>query len=129
MAAHDAIKESLSRIEALIAPVNGGVGSDLTYDEAFETMKNEVDKLQSLSGGKVDWGAIVSSADEILSDKSKDFRVALYYGAAKAQLDKLPGLLDGLVLVQELTNAFWEPMHPALKRPKARGNLCAWFGD
>ena len=81
-------------------------------------MKNEVDKLQALSGGKVDWGAVAAGADELLSEKSKDFRVALYYATAQAHTDGLSGLLDGFVVLNELCAPFWEAMYPSLKRPE-----------
>jgi type VI secretion system protein VasJ len=129
MSADDVIAETKSRIEALIAPIDGGVGTDVSYDTPFELVKNEVDKLQALEGGKVDWGTVASTADEVLSEKSKDFRLALYYSAAKLHLDGLGGLLEGLVLVDSLVTSYWEPMFPALKRPKARGNLCGWYND
>lgn len=129
MAAADAIAASKERIASLLEPISGGVGEDVSYDERFDAVKNEVEKLQSISGGKVDWGSVASGADELLADKSKDFRVAVYYATAKAHLDGPEGLLDGLVLVHELSNAFWEAMYPALRRPKARGNLVGWFGD
>src|SRR5689334_22354784 len=123
MATADVISESKGRLETLLEPINGGVGADVTYEEIFEKLKNEVDKTTSLSGGKIDWASIVSGADEILSDKSKDFRVALYFAAGKSQLDGITGVLDGLVLLNELSNAFWDAMFPSLKRPKARSNL------
>lgn len=129
MAIDDLISEYKTKISALIEPINGGVGADISYDEAFDKLKNEVDKMQSLAGGKIDWAGICSGADELLTDKSKDFRVALYFAAAKAQLDGLNGLLEGLVLLNELTNAFWDTMYPSLKRPKARGNLAGWYSD
>ena len=129
MTADVVIQDARSRLGALLEPIAGGVGADVSYDEIFENLKNEVDKLQSLAGLKPDWGAVASTADEILTDKSKDFRVAVYYAAAKSQLDGLPGLLDGLLLIRELSNAFWEPMYPSLKRPKARGNLMGWYSD
>jgi type VI secretion system protein VasJ len=73
---------------------------------------------------------IRSNAEQLLTEKSKDFRVALYYGAAAAQKDKnVAAVLDGIVLLLELCNAFWEPMFPALKRPRARGLLCGWFTE
>ena len=129
MAAEDAISSSKAKLGSMLEPIQGGVGADVSYDEVFENLKNEVEKLQSLAGAKPDWGSVASNADEILTDKSKDFRVAVYYAAAKSQLDGIGGLLDGLVLVRELTTAFWEPMYPALKRPKARGNLVGWYSD
>ena len=38
-------------------------------------------------------------ADELLSEKWKDFRVALYYATAKAHTDGVSGLLDGFVVL------------------------------
>src|SRR5262245_36646902 len=129
MSVEDVISEAKVRLEELIAPINGGVGADVTYDETFDLVKNEIEKLQSLAGGKVDWHAIATNSAEILTDKGKDFRVALYYAAACAQTGGLVGLLDGFLLLQELDAAFWDKMGPPLKRPKARGNLCSWFSD
>ena len=129
MAAEDVIADAKNRLEALIAPINGGAGADVSYDEAFEAMKNEVDKLQSLSGGKVDWPAVAANAEEVLASKGKDFRVAIYHAAARSLTDGLPGLLDAFVLLDALIEAYWETMGPPLKRPKARANLSAWFSD
>jgi type VI secretion system protein VasJ len=133
MAAEDVILASQSKLGALLAPIQGGgeggVGADVSYDEIFEGLKNEVDKLQSMSGDKPNWGHIVGTADEILSEKSKDYRVAVYWAAGRAHLDGLTGLLEGLVLMRDIAAAFWEAMYPALKRPKARGNLVAWYSD
>ena len=129
MAIEDKISESKEKLSSLIEPINGGVGEDVSYDEKFEKVKLEVDKMTSMSGGKVDWRMIASNTDELLTEKSKDFRAAVYYAAAKSQTDGLVGLLDGLVLLQELCAAFWEPMFPGLKRPKARGNLMGWYAD
>lgn len=129
MAAADAIQAAKERLASLLAPIDGGVGVDITYETAFESVKNETDKLQAISGGKPDWAAMLASCEELLSEKSKDFRVAVYYAAAKAEIDKLPGLLDGLVLVAELDAAFWEAMYPPLKRPRQRGNLTSWLGE
>ncbi len=129
MSAEDAVNEAKARIEGLLAPINGGVGEDASYDEAFEAIKTEIDKVNALEGGATDWSVIRSNSETLLAEKSKDFRVALYYGAGTAQLKTIPSILDGVVLLNELCNAFWEPMYPALKRPRARGLLCGWYSD
>jgi type VI secretion system protein VasJ len=129
MAVDDVLAEVKGRLEAMLAPINGGVGEDASYDEGFEAIKTEIDKVNSLEGGKTDWATVVSLGDTLLTDKSKDFRVALYYAAGTAMTGGLKGVLDGLVVLLELSNAFWEPMYPALKRPRARGNLCSWYLD
>ena len=127
MAVDDVINESKSRLEALIAPINGGAGIDVSFEDQFDRAKFEVDKMTSMEGGKVEWGVVITNCEELLSEKGKDFRVALYFAAARAMTGGLDGLLDGLVLLQELDAQYWETMGPALKRPKARGNLCEWY--
>ena len=44
-------------------------------------------------------------------------------------MDGLTGLLDGLVVMHELAASCWDKMYPALKRPRARGNLVGWMND
>ncbi|HVK71639.1 MAG TPA: type VI secretion system ImpA family N-terminal domain-containing protein, partial [Polyangium sp.] len=113
----------------MIEPISGGVGQDVSYDELFEAIKAEVDKAQSLEGGKIDWSKIVTNAEELLTEKSKDFRLAVYYAAAKANTDGIQGAVDGLVVINELNTAFWDKMYPPIKRPRTRGNLMSWYGD
>jgi type VI secretion system protein VasJ len=129
MGADEAIESARARLEGLTAPIDGGVGRDVSYDASFEGMKAEVDKLQSLEGGRVDWAAVVSAAEQILESESKDFRVVLYYGVGLSQTSGAPGVFDGLVVLDALIEKFWEPMYPPLKRPRARGNVCSWFND
>ncbi|MFO0554570.1 MAG: type VI secretion system protein TssA [Polyangiaceae bacterium] len=121
--------EIKTRLEALIAPIEGGVGADASFDDSFEAVKREIDKVNSLEGGTTDWNAVRNGSEDILSNKSKDFRVALYYWVASALTGATKGALDGLVVLNELCNAYWEPMYPPLKRPRARGNLCSWAND
>ena len=123
MAVTDALDAAKSRLSAMLEPISGGVGADATYDELFEAIKTEVDKMQSIEGGKVDWNKIASNAEELLTEKTKDFRLAVYYGAAKAQTSGVTGALDGLVLINELDAAFWATMYPPIKRPRTRGGL------
>lgn len=129
MSVEEVVNQSKSRLEALLAPINGGVGEDVSYDEDFERMKSEVDKLQSIDGGKIEWPVLRDYGREILEGRSKDFRVALYLAAALGHTQGLDGVLDGLVLLQGLTQSFWETMYPSLQRPRARGNLVAWYSD
>ena len=70
------IAASAQRIADLLEPINGGVGEDVSYDEKFDEIKNETEKLSSLSGETCDWSSIAVTSEEILQEKSKDFRVA-----------------------------------------------------
>src|SRR5688572_23225148 len=121
MSADEAIAQVKTKIEPLLAPVNGGVGDDLSYDEALEALRAEIDKVNQIDGGKIDWSSVESQAATMLSSRTKDFRVVLYWGVARSQLSGIQGFFEGLVLLNEMNQAFWEPMYPALRRPRARG--------
>ncbi len=129
MSADEAIAQVKTKLEPLIAPVNGGVGDDLSYDEALEALRAEIDKVNQIDGGKIDWSTVESQAASMLSERTKDFRVVLYWGVARSQLAGIQGFFEGLVLLNEMNQAFWEPMYPALRRPRARGSLLAWFNE
>jgi len=129
MGVEEVLTEAKARLEVMIAPINDGVGEDASYDEAFEAIKAELDKVNALEGGTTDWAAVERHAHGILSERSKDFRVALYYAAAATHTRKFAGIFDGTIVLLELCNNFWEPMWPALKRPRARGNLCSWLSE
>ena len=86
MNADEFIAAARERLSDLISPIDGGPGADVSYDESFETMKGEVDKMQAIEGGRVDWETIASNGKEILEERSKDFRVILYWAAAKTKL-------------------------------------------
>lgn len=127
MGVDEVLAEARARLESVLAPINGGVGEDASYDEGFETIKRELDKANALEGGSTDWSVVESTAENLLAERSKDFRLALYYAAAATQTRKLAGMFDGILILLDLCNTFWEPMFPALKRPRARGNLCSWM--
>jgi type VI secretion system protein VasJ len=124
MGVEEVLTEAKARLEVMTAPINGGVGEDASYDEAFEAIKAELDKVNALEGGTTDWAAVENHAYGVLSERSKDLRVALYYTAAATQTRKLAGIFDGTVVLLELCNKYWEPMWPALKR-RARAAICA----
>ncbi|NUO54953.1 MAG: type VI secretion system protein TssA [Polyangiaceae bacterium] len=129
MSADEAIAQVKTKLEPLMAPVNGGVGDDLSYDEALEALRAEIDKVNQIDGGKIDWSSVESQAATMLSSRTKDFRVVLYWGVARSQIAGLQGFFEGLVLLNEMNQVFWEPMYPALRRPRARGSLLAWFNE
>ncbi|MBW2529688.1 MAG: type VI secretion system ImpA family N-terminal domain-containing protein, partial [Deltaproteobacteria bacterium] len=129
MSEEEVVAAAKGRIEELLAPVNGGVGEDISYDEKFEEIKAEADKLQSLAGESVNWGNISSLSEELLTEKSKDFRLACYWAAAKAQENTLDALLDVTVLISEFTRQFWDEGYPPLRRIRARAGILGWMSD
>jgi type VI secretion system protein VasJ len=123
------LNESKARLEDLLAPINGGVGDDVSYDEKFEAIKLEIDKLSSLAGDSCNWGSVAAMSEEILQEKSKDFRIGCYLACCKMRGGQLDGVLDGLMLLQELCVRYWEGMYPPLRRIRARAGMIGWMSD
>jgi type VI secretion system protein VasJ len=123
------INESKGRIEDLLAPINGGAGEDVSYDEKFEQIKLEIDKLSSLAGDSCNWGSVASMSEEILQEKSKDFRIGCYLACCRMREGTLASVLDGLLFLSELTTRFWEGMYPPLNRIRARAGMIGWMSD
>jgi type VI secretion system protein VasJ len=118
-----------TRIKELLEPVNGGVGDDISYDEKFEQIKTETEKLSSITGEKCDWSSVAVFSEELLQEKSKDFRVACYLATCKLRQGNLEGVLDGVVLLDELTKKWWDSMYPPLRRLRARAGMVGWMSD
>lgn len=119
------------RVAALKAPVatDGPVGPDLSYDPDFESVKAEIDKLTSISGERPDWRRVVELTERLVGERSKDFRLAVWWAAAKLHCDGLDGFVTALFFLKELSSEYWETMHPPLKRARARGNMTSWLAE
>ena len=44
MAVDDVINAAKEKLEPLIAPIDGGAGADISYDEGFDKVKSEIEK-------------------------------------------------------------------------------------
>lgn len=62
-----------------------------------------------------DWPGVLSSTGKILSQRSKDLRVAGWWTEAHARVNSYGGLADGLHLVRELCERYWDAVHPRLE--------------
>ncbi|HMB89415.1 MAG TPA: type VI secretion system protein TssA, partial [Rhodothermales bacterium] len=58
----------------------------------------------------------------LLGQKAKDLRVSTYLAMALARTEGFRGILEGLRAQEVLVEGYWEAMHPALRRMRARGN-------
>ncbi|WP_043201570.1 type VI secretion system protein TssA [Pseudomonas putida] len=77
------------------------VGEDPGYDDDFQRMREEVNKL---SGADVD--LVAQLAQKLLQQACKDLRVATYYLWARLHRDGEPGLADGLNLLAALMERY-----------------------
>lgn len=118
------------RVQPWLEPISAATpsGSSARYEPEYERILVEVSKLEAPTGGVVDWVQVATLGKKLLGSKSKDMLVAAYTGFALfAPKKSLAGLLEGMVLVSELTDRFWDSLFPDGKRQKARANAVSWF--
>ncbi|MCW8278238.1 type VI secretion system protein TssA [Pseudomonas sp. PCH199] len=98
------------------------VGEDPGYDDDFQRMREEVNKL---SGADVD--QVAQLAEKLLTQRCKDLRVATYYLWARLHKAGEAGLADGLSLLAALVERFADGVLPA--RPNSRKLALEWLNS
>ncbi|MGO4311218.1 type VI secretion system protein TssA [Pseudomonas sp. KB_15] len=118
---------SLARTEAdrwqsWLQPIStqSPVGEDPGYDDDFQHMREEVNKL---SGADVD--EVIQLAQKLISQRCKDLRVATYYLWARLQKDGEAGLADGLSLLAALVERYAGDVLPV--RSNSRKMALEWL--
>ncbi len=109
-------------VAAWLVPIAGAdpAGSDAFASDEYQGLLAEVDKLQSPSGGAIDWPRVIKLGDTVLRTQCKDLRVACHLALAHYRTERLAGLALGLALVAELSDVFWETMQPPVSRVRGR---------
>jgi type VI secretion system protein VasJ len=110
-------------------PGDSPAGQPLIGDDDFEVLRTEVSRDPVL-GVPVDWAVVAERGQRILAEKSKDFAVACYLAVALTQREGLRGLHDGLGILRDLTEAFWESGFPPVPaRLRGRVNALGWLSE
>ncbi|RMH64325.1 MAG: type VI secretion system protein TssA [Bacteroidetes bacterium] len=104
-------------------------GTDVTYDEAFQQMKAEIDKLATAAADQVDFDQVIEAGRAILSRKAKDVRAAVFLTLALYRKQGLAGAAEGLAATRLLTETFWEDAFPPVRRMNARRNAYQMLSD
>jgi type VI secretion system protein VasJ len=123
-------EELTLRVQPFLEPISAAApsGGSARYEPEYERILAEVGKLEAPTGGAVDWVQVATLGKKLLGSKSKDLLLAAYTGFALfAPKKNLAGLLEGMVLVSELTDRYWDSLFPDGKRQKARANAVGWF--
>lgn len=95
-------------------------GTDPGYDDDFQQMREEVNKLSG-----ADTALTCELAEKLLTAHCKDVRVATYYVWARLHRDGEAGLADGLSLLAGLITRFGETLHP--QRATSRKAALEWL--
>lgn len=117
-------KAQVSQWETWLAPISNAspAGEDPGYDDDFQHMREEVNKL---SGADVE--RVIALAEQLLKQRCKDLRIATYYLWARTQRDGEAGLADGLELLAALLERFALQVLPT--RPNSRRSALEWVAS
>jgi type VI secretion system protein ImpA len=115
-------------VEALLQPVTPDQPCGVNLDEVFDADFDQVRQLVAGSVGgegmvvdpaagdgarEADWRGVRDRCLKLLT-KTKDVRVVAYLTLALLKLDGLNGLRDGLKLLRQMLERYWDGVHPAL---------------
>jgi type VI secretion system protein ImpA len=110
-------------LEILLRPLDSGqepCGSDLIFSAEFDAIR-EARRFDdpSLAQGEwvtdvkeADWENVIRICEEILTNKSKDLRVAAWLTEARGKIGGLSGLGEGYLLLSRLSETYWDDIHP-----------------
>jgi type VI secretion system protein VasJ len=117
-------REQATSWDAWLLPVNADcpVGQDPGYDDDFQRMRGEVNKL---SGADAD--LVIQLAEKLVKHCCKDLRVATYYLWARLHKHGEAGLADGLGLLAAMVERYTTDVLPA--RPNSRRMALEWLAS
>ena len=111
-------------IEALLQPISdeSPSGENLEFDSVYNQIEEARKEDEGLSQGVweteqqvADWPAVIRLATEALTDRSKDLRICIWLTEAWIHQDGFMGLLNGLSLLRELQDRFWDSFYPVIE--------------
>ncbi len=116
------VQQQITLWEKWLTPVSDSlpVGEDPGYDDDFQQMREEVNRLSG-----ADTALICELAEKLLTTACKDVRVATYYVWARLHIDGETGLADGLALLAGLLERFGDTLHP--QRANSRKLALEWL--
>lgn len=117
-------RESLSLWSPWLTPLStgNGAGDDPTYEDDFQLMREEINKLSG-----TDTGVLCRLAESILTQHARDIRVVTWYTMARLQRDGNTGLTDGILLLAAMLEQAGRHCHP--QRSTARLAALDWLNS
>lgn len=97
-------------------------GEDPGYDDDFQHIREEVNKLSG-----IDTGLICQLAEKLLTGSCKDIRVLTFYIWARLHQDGEAGLAQGVELLAAMLERFGSRLHPL--RARSRKAALEWLGS
>lgn len=105
------------------------VGDPVRYDEIFENLQAQMDRIGSLTGEVVDWKVVVALSSEILKSKSKDLLVMTYLTLGLFETAGYAGLAAAFEAYRSFLKNFWDGCFPKVKPPHGRYNAVQYMAE
>jgi type VI secretion system protein VasJ len=121
---------SLTDLGKKIISESAPAGSDVRDDPVFESLQDEIGKLSNpVTSSSLDWAQVATLGADLLGSKGKDILTAAYMTGGLLHTRGLDGLADGLQVMRDLLEMYWETLFPPLQRLRARRNAMDWLSD
>ncbi len=105
-------------------------GDDIRYEDEFENLQDEIDKLSSPSlRESFSWAKVVEYAAEILENQSKDILAAAYLCVGLIHINGSEGFDQAVKIFDDLIATFWDDLFPSKKRMNGRATAIKWWVD
>ncbi|MBT8399509.1 MAG: type VI secretion system protein TssA [Rhodothermia bacterium] len=119
-------EEASQLIESLAKPISKATpcGENVAYEEELESIKDEIDKLS-----EHDYELVARLSQKLLSEKTKDILVASYLAVGLTMTRGLPGLAEGVGVLNMLCDTYWDGLYPAKRRMAARRSALQFFAE
>lgn len=116
--------ETLSLWDNWLRPLGPeqGAGDDPAYDDNFQLMREEINKLSG-----TDAQLLCELAEKCLCESAKDIRVVTWYIQARLSREGEKGLAEGLLLLAAMLSHYGKRCHP--QRPNARKAALEWLNS
>lgn len=110
--------------EALLNPITADnpSGESLRYNGTYDIIEEARRSDDALAQGEwqretkvADWSAVIETATAALTTQSKDLHIGTRLVEALVKQHGFVGLRDGLRLLRELQERFWDSLYPAIE--------------
>ncbi len=105
-------------------------GKDARYEADFEFLSLEIAKLSSPTASSgINWDTVIKLSAKILEKDSKHLQAASYLNYGLIKTKGLEGLYQGIHILKELIENFWETLFPPKNRMKGRKGIIVWWEE
>lgn len=105
-------------------------GKDVRDEPEFDLLQMEISRMSNPAAtGAPDWQRVVELSTSLLTSTGKDMLVACYLTNGLLRIRGLSGLHDGVHMLADLLQNWWDQLHPPVQRLRARRNALQWLID